>query len=69
MIDISDAGDVNVNDKVTLFGYDEKNNLLHVDEIAELIGTINYEVVCMVSRRVPRVYKKNNELIKVTNYL
>jgi alanine racemase len=26
------------------------------DEVAERIGTINYEVTCMVNFRVPRVY-------------
>ncbi|MEE0840683.1 MAG: alanine racemase C-terminal domain-containing protein, partial [Acutalibacteraceae bacterium] len=41
-------------DEVTLFGKD-----LPVDEIAQLCGTINYEIVCGVSKRVPR--------IKVTN--
>ena len=69
MIDISHAGEVVVNDEVTLFGYDQNNNLLPVDELADLIGTINYEMVCMISRRVPRVYKKNNKVVKIVNYL
>ncbi|PKL07448.1 MAG: hypothetical protein CVV51_14080, partial [Spirochaetae bacterium HGW-Spirochaetae-7] len=29
---------------------------LSADEIAAALGTINYEVTCMVGRRVPRVY-------------
>ena len=51
MIDFSRVNDVNPGDEVILFG---KN--LHVDEIAAKIGTINYEVVSSVGKRVPRVY-------------
>ncbi|MGI6587337.1 MAG: alanine racemase [Peptococcia bacterium] len=40
---------------VTLWGEDG-NNFISVDEIAEILGTINYEVVCSISHRVPRVF-------------
>ena len=40
-----------VGDEVILFGENK-----HVDEFADIIGTINYEVVCNVSKRVPRLY-------------
>jgi alanine racemase len=51
MVDVSSMEDVRPGDEVTLFGGD-----LPVDEIAAKIGTINYEVVCAVSKRVPRIY-------------
>jgi len=51
MIDVSNIEDVQPGDEVILFGGD-----LTVDEIAAKIGTINYEVVCAVSKRVPRIY-------------
>jgi alanine racemase len=51
MIDVSGVKNVQLGDEVILFGKG-----LPVDEIAERIGTINYEVVCGVGKRVPRVY-------------
>ena len=53
MIDVTDIPDVQAGDEVLLFGGEE----LPVDEIADHLGTINYEIVCMVGKRVPRVYK------------
>lgn len=58
MIDLSDCPNVDVLDDVEVFG---KNNSL--DEMAELAGTIPYELTCAVSRRVPRKYFKNGEMI------
>lgn len=52
MIDVSDHPDFRAGDEVVLFGAGGPS----VDEIAELLGTINYEVVCMVSKRLPRSY-------------
>lgn len=51
MIDVSRVGDVKPGDEVILFGKE-----LHVDEIAAKIGSINYEVVSLVGKRVPRIY-------------
>lgn len=68
MIDLSDIEDVKIGDEVVIFGYEE---LLypHVDELAKKIDTINYEIICMVGRRIPRVYIKNSEIIKIKDYL
>ncbi|MGO0916316.1 alanine racemase C-terminal domain-containing protein, partial [Clostridioides difficile] len=35
------------------------------ERIAKDLGTINYEVLCMISRRVDRVYMENNELVQI----
>ena len=51
MVDVSSVEDVRPGDEVILFGEG-----LHVDELAAKLGTINYEVVCAVSKRVPRIY-------------
>lgn len=68
MIDITDIGQVDVGDEVILLG--EQNNVkFDADDIAELLGTINYEVICMISKRVPRVYIRNGEVIKIKNYV
>ncbi|PPA71128.1 alanine racemase [Jeotgalibacillus proteolyticus] len=54
--------------KVTLFG-GENGHVLPMDEVADHLETINYEVACAVSARVPRVYHKNNESFFVLNPL
>lgn len=54
MIDVTgtqaEPGDV-----VTLFGRDG-DDIITADELASLYGTIGYEVVCGISKRVPRIY-------------
>ena len=52
LVDITGLAGVAEGDDVLLFGGPE----LPVEEVAEHLGTINYEVVCMVGKRVPRVY-------------
>lgn len=68
MLDITGLEDVNVEDEVVLFGYGEEG-YPHVDEVAEKLGTINYEIVCMIGRRVPRVYIENGRIIDIEDYL
>lgn len=67
MIDLTEVENVDIGDEVILFG--DGINSLHIDEVAKKLGTINYEIVCMVSRRVPRVYVKNGEIVEVIDYL
>ncbi len=55
MIDVSSVPGVSQGDEVILFGRGGKYKL-PVDELADILGTINYEMVCMVNARVPRVY-------------
>lgn len=54
MIDLSGLPDVGVGDEVEIFGPHNP-----VETLAQLAGTIPYELVCAVSKRVPRVYFKN----------
>lgn len=44
-------------------------NVISADDIAELAGTINYEVVCAISRRIPRKYIRNGEVTETVNML
>ena len=53
MIDVTNVEGVKVGDEVTLFGSDT----LTGDDAAKHLNTINYEVTCLVSNRVPRIYK------------
>ena len=41
--------------------------VITVDDIADKIDTINYEVVCMISNRVPRIYKQTGKCEVVVN--
>lgn len=52
-VDVTDIPDVKMGDEVLLFGKD-----LMVDALADLCGTINYEIICGISPRVPRVILK-----------
>jgi alanine racemase len=67
MIDITDIPGVRKYDEVVLIGTQGENTIL-ADEIAEKTGTINYEIVCRIGERVPRVYldktvaKRNEEI-------
>lgn len=54
MADITDIPNVSLDDEVLLFGGED----LSAEEVAEQLGTINYELVCMVGKRVPRFYGK-----------
>lgn len=55
MVDVTGIEDVSVEDEVVLFGKQGENEI-PVEELASLLGTINYEIVCMIGKRVPRVY-------------
>jgi alanine racemase len=68
MIDVTEVNNVNVGDEVILMG--EQGDLkFTADHIAQLIGTINYEITCLISKRVPRVYVKGGKVVKIRNYV
>lgn len=67
MIELNDL-DAQVGDVVTLFGQDGDANI-SIDEVAKYVDTINYEVVCMIDKRVPRVYTKDNEIVEIRDYV
>lgn len=51
-------GPYEIGTKVTLIGR-QKGQEISVDDVADRLGTINYEVPCLISYRVPRVYTGN----------
>lgn len=57
MIDVSNIPDVKEGDRVILFGYDG-DSILSVDELSRMCKTINNDMLCRVSARVPRIYIK-----------
>ena len=65
MIDVTNVNNINIGDEVTLFG----DSVVTAEDIAEKMGTINYEAVCMVGKRIPRIYIKDGKTAKSCNYL
>lgn len=69
MVDVTDIKQsVKTGDEAVLIG-SQGGKSITADEIANLTNTINYEVVCLIGKRIPRVYIKNGEVVKVVNYL
>ena len=69
MVDISDIPEAKVGTTATLFGYDEDGTLLPCERIADMLGTINYEIVCDVNKRVPRFYYKDGKQVGILQYI
>ena len=55
MLQLDSVPDAKVGDEIVLIGSQGDENL-SVDEVAKRWGTINYEVVTLIGKRVPRVY-------------
>lgn len=67
MVDVTDIEGVKVGDEVILLGEDRVK--YDADDMAKDIGTISYEVLTMISKRVPRVYIKGGKVVKIRNYV
>jgi alanine racemase len=69
MVDTTDIHeDIQMGDEVVIFGEQEGEKIL-AEDLGDLLGTINYEILTMVSRRVPRYYIQQEAFIKRENYL
>lgn len=68
MVDISGVDNVKMGDEVVLVGK-MGDEFIPVEEPAELAYSFNYEFVCGIAGRVPRVYYKNGVYYKTSNYL
>jgi len=56
MVDLTEHAQASVGDVVTLIGQDGAEHV-GVDDVAGWAGTVNYEILCGISKRVPRIYK------------
>lgn len=65
MIDVTNVHNIERGDEVILFS----DKGITVDDLARWLDTINYEVTCVIGKRIPRIYKKNGKAVKVLNYL
>ncbi len=66
MIDVTEIPEADVNSKVTVYGVEGYTS---VDHVANANGTINYEILCALGERVPRVYKENDQIVAVVDNL
>ena len=66
MLDVTGI-DVKAGDIATMFGNDGDEKIT-ADELADLYGTIGYEIICGISMRVPRVIIDDGEIINVIEY-
>ena len=64
MLDVTDIDNVKTGDEVVVFGTGE-NGGPTADSLADNTSTINYEVVCLVGKRVPRIYYKNGKKLRM----
>ncbi len=62
MVDVSKISKVKQFDEVVLIG-SQKDAEITAEELADLAETINYEIVCSVSERVPRIYHRRKSLV------
>ena len=65
MIDVTNVHNINTGDEVIIFG----DETITADTLANWLDTINYEIVCMISKRIPRIFIKDGRTVKTLNYL
>lgn len=68
MIDVTDVNNINIEDEVVLFGAQEGLSI-PIEELAQIEGTINYELLCVIGKRIPRCYTQNGRIVEILNYL
>lgn len=65
MIDVTNVNNISIGDEVTVFG----NGKITADSVANWLGTISYEVLCLVASRVPKIYVKGGKITRKKDYL
>ncbi len=68
MLDVSDIEDISEGTSVTVFD-SNPSSLLSVDALAQKAATINYELICGINKRVPRVYTRQKEIEAIADYM
>jgi alanine racemase len=68
MVDVTDIPGVALDDTVTLVGWDGKHHI-SMERIAAAADSFNYEFVCGISRRVPRIYCRGGKEVRSVHYL
>lgn len=69
MVDVSESPEIRVGDEAALFGYDTDGTLLPCERIAQQAGTISYEILCGISKRIPRIYMQDGREQEILQYI
>lgn len=67
MVDVTDIKNVKEKDEVTIVGRDG-DKFISVEEISKMAHSFNYEFICDISKRVPRIYYKDGKIVGEFNY-
>lgn len=65
MINVSDVHNIERGDEAIIFGREG----ITIDDLAKWLDTINYEISCVIGKRIPRIYIKDGKAVKILNYL
>ena len=68
MLDVTGIDEIKSGDLVTVFGKDGGEEI-SAAELAALSGTIHYELICLIGKRVPRIYQKGGKTVGSLNYI
>lgn len=68
MVDVTDIENIDVETEVVLVGT-QGDCTITMEEFANAAHSFNYEQICSIARRVPRVYYSNNQIVKAVNYM
>lgn len=68
MIDVTNVNNISIEDEVVLFGK-QGDLFIPIEELAKIEGTISYELLCVIGKRVPRCYTQNGRVVEILNYL
>ncbi len=67
MVDVTEIDGASFGDKVTLIGQDG-NESITVEDLSEISGRFNYEFICDLGKRIPRVFVKNGKISEQVDY-
>jgi alanine racemase len=68
MVDVTEIPEeINIGDRVTLIGQDGEH-CITAEELGNLSGRFNYELVCDLGNRIPRIYYKDGEIKEIRDY-
>ena len=68
MVDVTHIPHAQVDDRVVLVGCDGDNRIT-MEQIGDCADSFNYEIVCGISRRVPRFYRRGGKIVRQVHYL
>ena len=67
MVDVTEIPEAAMGDRVTLIGREGQQEIT-MELLGELSGRFNYELACVITKRVPRVYTKGGEILYTKDY-